>query len=71
MINYGKYMCEAVCPLCDTIYILSSEEAELEDVPEEKKERCIFYCEDCDRYVRSPTWKLVKCSHDWLNDYLK
>lgn len=73
MINYGKLMCEAVCPLCANIYIMEASEVVIEEKVDDKEhdERAVFYCEDCERRVRAFKWKYARCSHDWLNDYHK
>lgn len=68
MINCGKLMLEAVCPICDNIYLMDYFEGKIDD-EDEKRPRAIFHCEDCDRYVRAFKWKTIKCGYEWLEEH--
>lgn len=71
MVHCGKLMVEAVCPICDNIYLMDYHEGKIEDFEEDLKEkpRIIFHCDDCDRDVRAWKWKPIKCGVEWLQEY--
>ena len=66
----GKFLIEAVCPLCDSIYLL--EQSDVLDVSfedddkDQDPDRITFYCDDCERNVRAYRIKPVRVSTDYL-----
>ena len=64
----GKYLCEAVCPICDSIYLLDEQSADVEFNSEDKDtiDRVIFYCSDCQRRVRAQDYSMKKVSTGYL-----
>ena len=44
----GKKVAEVVCPLCNSVYLLSVDEV----IVEKRRQKVNFYCDDCDRQVR-------------------
>ena len=69
MFKVGKRVLETECPLCDTIYLLDNNEVRFEEQKEvdedgkSKPPKAIFYCPECNRYVRQVKYRLTILEH--------
>ena len=66
----GRFLVEAVCPLCDSIYLLDDPDildAEFAE-GEEKPKRIVFHCEECSRNIRAYRFKPVRVSAGYLKN---
>ena len=58
MLKVGKRVEEVICPLCENIYLMGKGEYKIfKDKNDNKLDKLLFYCPECDRNVYSYFFK--------------